>query len=77
MVETFDASRARLSKPDIFKRFRVPDEGRPLAELKWSEDQDILVLERGDQRLAFLVSQMTYHHLAQGKLAGQPYLVSF
>ena len=61
----------------MFKRFRVPDDGRPLAELGWPKDEDILVVERGGQRLAFLVRQMAYHHLAQGKLAGQPYIVSF
>ncbi len=77
MAQPFDASRARLSQPDMFQRFRVPDEGKPIRELGWPRDEDILVVERGGQRLAFLVRQMTYHHLAQGELSGQPYIVSF
>lgn len=75
--EPFEASRARLSGPDLFKRFRVPAGGRPLAELDWPADADILVVERGGEHLAFLARQMSYHHLAQGELAGLPYLVSF
>ena len=77
MVKTFDASRARLSQPDMFQRFHVPDEGKPIRELGWPRDEDILAVDPGRQRLAFRIRQMTYHHLAQGELAGQPYIVSF
>ncbi len=73
----FDASRARLRDPDMFMRFRVPGEGTPLHDLGWEADEDILVIERGGRRLAFLVNQMTYHHVAQGRLAGHPYVISF
>ncbi len=74
MAQPFDDSRARLSQPDMFQRFRVPDEGKPITELGWPRDEDILVVDRGRQRLAFRIRQMTYHHLAQGELAGQPYI---
>ena len=62
MAQPFDASRARLSQPDMFQRFRVPDEGKPITELGWARDEDILVVDRGRQRLAFRIRQMTYHH---------------
>jgi len=42
-------------------------------------DQPVLVLEPGESRppLVFVTSQMTYHHVAQGELAGEPYAVTF
>lgn len=73
----FDASRAKLRGPDFFRRFRVPDRGQLLRAARLSGDTDILVVTRGDQSRALTARQMTYHHLAQGELAGHPYLVSF
>ncbi|MFQ5907235.1 MAG: DUF3179 domain-containing (seleno)protein [Thermoplasmata archaeon] len=73
----FDASRARLREPDMFQRFRVPAMGEPLADAGVDPGEMLLIVERGEVRRAFLVSQLSYHHLAQGALGGQPYLVSF
>jgi len=41
--------------------------------------EPMLVLEPGEGRppLVFVTSQMTYHHVAQGELAGEPYAVTF
>ncbi|MFQ5553604.1 MAG: DUF3179 domain-containing (seleno)protein [Thermoplasmata archaeon] len=73
----FDAGRARLQEPDLFQRFQVPEEGEPLADANLDPAEMLLIVERGDARRAFLVRQMAYHHLAQGRLNGEPYLVSF
>lgn len=73
----FDATRARLRGPDLFKRFRVPDEGEPLAGAGLDPETMLLVVERGEARRAFPVTQMAYHHAAQGELDGAPYVVSF
>ena len=42
-------------------------------------DEQVLVLEPGESRppLVFITSQMTYHHIAQGELAGVPFAVTF
>lgn len=42
-------------------------------------NEPVLVLEPGESRppLVFVTSQMTYHHIAQGELAGTPFLVTF
>ncbi len=77
MDESFDAARARLKEPDMFERYRVPDRGEPLREAGLSDDTDVMLVERGGETRAFLINQLTYHHLAQGKLAGEPYMVSF
>ncbi|MFQ5985881.1 MAG: DUF3179 domain-containing (seleno)protein [Thermoplasmata archaeon] len=73
----FDADRAWLREPDLFQRFRVPEEGEPLADANLDPTEMLLIVERGDARRAFLVRQISYHHLAQGGLDGEPYLVSF
>lgn len=91
----FDAKRALLRKPDLFRRF-LPGpsefllsaltsnegeiagtrsaEGGPVAV---ADDDVVLVLERGGHRRGLLARQMGYHHVAQGELAGEPYLVTF
>lgn len=76
-VEGFDPDRAWLRGPDLFQRFRVPAQGIPLEASKVDPDAMLLVVERERIRRAFLVTEMAYHHLAQGVLGGQPYLVSF
>ena len=75
---TFDPSRATLKQPDIFPRFRVPDgAGSPLRELGLRANELLAVVERGGARLGFRIEQLAHHHLAQGRLAGEPYAVSF
>lgn len=76
-MEEFEPDRAWLREPDLFQRFRVPEQGVPLAASKVDPDAMFLVVARERIRRAFLVTEMAYHHLAQGALGGQPYLVSF
>ncbi|MFQ5919409.1 MAG: DUF3179 domain-containing (seleno)protein [Thermoplasmata archaeon] len=76
-LEDFDAERAWLREPDLFPRFRIPDLGDPLADGKLDPDETLLVIEREGHRRAFRVKEMAYHHVAQGELAGQPYLLAF
>ena len=74
----FDASRAMLKNPDMFQRFSVPDgPGEPLAAAGLGPDTDLIVIERGSEARAFTVRQMAYHHLAQGVLGGEPYVLTF
>ena len=42
-------------------------------------DESVVVLEPGETRppLIFVTSQLTYHHIAQGELAGEPFVVTF
>ena len=75
--EGHDATRASLRGPDLFDRFEVPDEAPPLAAADLDPDEQLLVVERAGVRRALLVRQMTYHHVAQGVLAGEPWLVAF
>jgi len=73
----FDASRATLKGPDMFKRFQVSEDGESLAGADIDPEKEIIIFERGSEHRALIVSQMAYHHVAQGELAGAPYLITF
>ncbi len=76
-IERFDLGRARLRGPDYFKRYRAPDTGRPLAASGLGHDVELLVVERCGESRALVMREVSYHHVAQGRLAGEPYVVSF
>ncbi len=61
----------------FFKPFAVPLHGISLAQTQLASDEELIVLERKGTSRALLAREMAYHHVAQGELAGEPYLVSF
>ena len=79
-AEDFDESRAYIGERPMFDAF-YPDEYGPLADLRRSgrvnDDTALLVLRRGASTLTLLTMQMSYHHIAQGEMAGEPWMVSF
>ncbi len=48
-----------------------------LEDGRVTEETGVLLLERGGTRLALLTEQMAFHHIAQGELEGEPWMVSF
>ena len=73
----FNRRKAHLQGADMFRRFRVPARGEPLARAGLPQDHWVLLFERGGEQRALDATQMTYHHVAQGQLAGQDYVVTF
>jgi hypothetical protein len=73
----FDARRAMLKDPDLFARFVSPETALKLAEFPIPGSEQLIVFERSEEKRALLVRQMAYHHVAQGKLAGEPFLIAF
>jgi len=73
----FDARRAMLKGPDLFSRFRFADKMVHVNATGASGKERILVFERNRTKRALLVRQMAYHHVAQGELAGEPFLITF
>ena len=61
----------------FFKPLTVLSKGFPLAETDLHPDEELIIFERGGIYLALLAREMAYHHVAQGELAGEPYLISF
>jgi len=79
-AEDFDPDRAMLSDAPMFDAF-YPTEYEPLSDAlgdrRVDDDTALLVLKQGGTTLTFLTMQMSYHHIAQGELAGEPWMVSF
>ncbi|MCB9791694.1 MAG: hypothetical protein H6741_03115 [Alphaproteobacteria bacterium] len=61
----------------LFPPFHVTGPGTPLSELDLADHEELLVLSRGGEERGLHMVQMAYHHVAQGELAGKPYLVTF
>lgn len=79
-VPGFDPDRAILNDAPWFDPFRVltmESLSEALDEGSVTRETPLLVLERGGFHLALLTMQMTYHHVAQGTLQGEPWMVSF
>ncbi|NEP12815.1 MAG: DUF3179 domain-containing protein [Symploca sp. SIO2C1] len=72
----FDSQRL-LKQPEMFQRFDISDRGIPLKDSRLPASADLLVVERGGERRGFLRQEIAYHHVAQGELAGEPYIISF
>jgi hypothetical protein len=76
----FDADRAFLGSEPIFTPLRDP-EFEPLREVlrrgDLTEDTPMLAFEAGGRTLTLVSSQMSYHHVAQGDMAGEPWMVTF
>ena len=79
-VPGFDVNRAMLRDGSRFTPFLI-EETQLLREALdqgvVDDDTPILVLERGGQRLALITREMMFHHVAQGEMAGEPWMVSF
>lgn len=76
----FDPQRAILKDKDMFKPFHVTKTillQSALDKGKVKGDTELLLLNHPEEPLALVKGEMSYHHVAQGKIAGEPYLVSF
>ena len=61
----------------FFKPFTVLSGGIPLAQTHSRPDEELIIFERDGLQRALVAREMAYHHVAQGELAGEPYLISF
>ncbi len=76
----FDIARARVGAGTRFEPFVVSETqslSGALAAGTVKSDTRLLVMEHAAGRLALLTDQMVYHHVAQGDIAGEPWMVSF
>ena len=78
-MSRIDRSKINIAEKGFrFEPFRPkPKHELLLAASKVKENTEILAFERGGQRRAVLLSEAIYHHVVQGELAGEPYLVTF
>ena len=76
----FDIDRAIIGKKDLFPPFHVKSYtllGEALDKGFVQGDTLALVTETEAGSIALLTNQMTYHHIAQGDLKGNPWMVVF
>ncbi len=78
--EGFDTDRAIFWRAPNFVPLRNPD-WRSLSDARRSgdvsDDTPVLVFEAGGSTLVLVSSQMAYHHVAQGDMNGEPWMVTF
>jgi hypothetical protein len=60
-----------------FPPFQVPAQGALLSSLNLPPDEELIVFTRAGATRALVAREMAFHHVAQGRLGSQPYLVSF
>lgn len=79
-ADDFDIDRAFLGDGTMFVPF-VVTETRLLADAledgTLSDGTALLVFDHEMGKLAFVTQQLAYHHVAQGEMAGEPWMVSF
>lgn len=68
---------AYLREPDFFPRFRVPERVKPLSEAALNASEPLFVVEVDGMQRALLRRHMVYHHVAEGTLAGKPFVVAW
>jgi hypothetical protein len=76
----FDSRRALLLRRDIFVPYHVTSTSLmrdALSRGDLREDAPVMVVQRGAATLVLLTQQLSYHHVAQGELAGEPWMISF
>ena len=76
-MSDLDLSLARLHGKARFQPFAAPNRGEALAKSGLDPDEALLLMERRGVVKTFLLKQMTYHHVAQGEISGEPYLITF
>ncbi len=76
----FDIDRAFVVDHTIFVPFEVKEMiplRQALDDGRIDKTTQLLILDRGTRQLALVTGQMAYHHIAQGELDGEPWMVSF
>ena len=75
----FDIDVARVGggrfEPFVVETLELLSEA--LSAGKVESDTRLLVSQHPAGRVALLLDQLTYHHVAQGSIAGEPWMVSF
>jgi hypothetical protein len=66
----FDEGRAYVADSTIYVPFRPTQDDLP-------PDTWLFIMEHEAGRLGLVMDQMAYHHVAQGELRGEPWMVSF
>ena len=76
----FDPSRAILHETSMFQPFYVTETvplRQALEDGTLEKNTPLALMDHPDGQLTLVMSQLMYHHLAQGEMNGEPWMVSF
>ncbi|MBI1294243.1 hypothetical protein GC175_04710 [bacterium] len=76
----FDPNRAVLKGKDMFEPLNVQRTislGEAVAQRRVSGETELLLLNHPRRPIALVKAEMAYHHVAQGEIEGEAWLVSF
>lgn len=76
----FDPNKAVLKNKSFFKPFNVKDfmnVKELLKSNKINKEEEILIFEVNKKYYGLKTVQMFYHHIAQGVIDNEPFMVSF
>ena len=78
----FDANRAQLSNKDQFQPLYVRNQDldslqQALDRGDVQSDTLLILMDHPTGPLTFVTKHLAYHHIAQGELSGEPWMVSF
>lgn len=78
-MSRIDRSKLSIKKKGFrFEPFRATAQHEiPLKDADLKPDRELIAFERNGERRAVILSEALYHHVIQGELAGEPYLVTF
>ena len=78
---SFNFDKAIQYKSSPFKAFDVEDDFMPLSDAiqqgDIEPDNPVLVAERASSIIVLDRREMSYHHVAQGEMNGEPWMVVF
>ena len=78
--DDFDIDRAMVMEGTRYDPFVVEETRSLRGALREGIVQDqsrVMVMQHDTGVLALVVDQMAYHHIAQGEIMGEPWMVSF
>ncbi|MEM8856767.1 MAG: hypothetical protein AAGD96_00505 [Chloroflexota bacterium] len=78
-MSRIDRSKIQVRKNSFeFTPFRPTSSSEiQLAKANLKPEVEVLAFERNGERRVLILTEMHYHHVCQGELAGEPYLVTF
>ena len=78
-MQKINRSRRKIIKKGFqFRPFRPkPTDAIPLKESGLTDDSELILFERNGEKRALILQEMAYHHVAQGELGGEPYVITF
>lgn len=75
-METFDIKRVHWEKGK-FEPWYLDQKPLSLFALNFSDDEELIVINLADNQYGFLLREVVYHHIIQGRLNGVDFILTF